>query len=67
MEGLLVLLWTGEVLSIQFLQTHEKVAETSEKELAAVDPVEVTLTLSYKRSTHTKINSTNSLPIFLFK
>lgn len=51
-EGLLVLVWTREVLFIQFLEAHHEVTETSEEELAAVHPVGVTLTLPFDGMTH---------------
>ena len=50
-EGLQVVLWTREVPFIQFLQTHQQVTETSQEELAAVNPVRVTLTLPFDRIT----------------
>lgn len=41
-EGVLVILWSWKVSSIQLLQTQEEVAESSQEELAAVHQVVVT-------------------------
>ena len=51
-EGLLVVLWTRKVFSIQFLQAHQEVTKASQEELAAVDPVVVTLALTCDRLIH---------------
>lgn len=54
-DGLLVLLGTLEVLSIQFVQAHHEVTETSEEKLAAVHPMGSTLALRFDRITQTSV------------
>ncbi len=51
-EDLLVLMWTREVLCIQFLHAHHEVTKTSQEELAAVHPVRVTLIFPFDKITH---------------
>lgn len=50
-QGLVVLLRTGEVFSLQVLQAQEEVAEGGEQKPAAVNPVGITLRLPCDRST----------------